>query len=198
MPCLGNRLAKARIRKYAASTPIRGRSRTDSISRASGVRNGGSKKGQMGFVTSEDGSMADSFAVSWDNQLLAHPLCSVSGFAESPEPLDSQHPDPICPLNSGGGVPHTFGVPRLRGSAVGRGAIERLEINCPHASRNASLNRLKTGLQTNEKTLAAASYSPSTLPLFRQLGAPRCPLTFLNEQMSAISLAAHQKEYKDQ
>ena len=46
------------------------------------------------------------------------------------------------------------------------GAIERLEINRLHASIHASPNRLKTGLQTNEKTLAAASDSPSTLQLF--------------------------------
>ena len=66
-------------------------------------------------------------------------------------------PDP------GGGVPHRFGVPRLRGSAVGRGVIERFEINRLHDSGHASPNRLKTGLQTNEETLAAASDSPSTL-----------------------------------
>jgi hypothetical protein len=69
----------------------------------------------------------------------------------------------------GGGVPHTFGVPRLRGSAVGRGAIERLKINPLHPSGRASPNRLKTGLQTNEQTLAAASDSPSTLQLFNPL-----------------------------
>ena len=66
-------------------------------------------------------------------------------------------PDP------GGGVPHTFGVPRLRGSAVGRGGIERFEINRLHDSEHATPNRLKTGLQTNEETFKAASDSPSTL-----------------------------------
>jgi len=68
--------------------------------------------------------------------------------------------------DSGDGVPHTFGVPRLRGSAVGRGTIEWLEISRLPPSRPASPNRLKMGLQTNEGTLAVASDSSSTLQLF--------------------------------
>jgi hypothetical protein len=46
------------------------------------------------------------------------------------------------------------------------GANERLEINPLHPSMRASQNRLKTVLQTNEKTPAEASDSPSTLQLF--------------------------------
>ncbi len=69
----------------------------------------------------------------------------------------------LARLELGGGVPHTFGVLCLRRFAIGRGAIERLEINRLNASRHASQNRLKTGPQTHEKTLAAASDSPSTL-----------------------------------
>ncbi len=42
------------------------------------------------------------------------------------------------------------------------GDNEPLEINPLHPSRRASPNRLKTGLQTNEITLATASDSPST------------------------------------
>ena len=53
--------------------------------------------------------------------------------------------------------------------------IERLEINRLHDSGHASPNRLKTGLQTNEATLAAASDSPSTLqPLNGQLVPASC------------------------
>ena len=65
--------------------------------------------------------------------------------------------------NWGDGVPHAYGEPRLRVSAVGRAATGRLKINPLNPSRRASLNRLKTGLQTNEETLAAVSESPSTL-----------------------------------
>ena len=48
------------------------------------------------------------------------------------------------------------------------GVIERLKINRLHDSGHASPNRLKTGLQTNEETHAAASDSPSTLQLFNR------------------------------
>ena len=37
------------------------------------------------------------------------------------------------------------------------GSIERLEIDRMHASKHASPNRLKTGLQTNEQPLVAVS-----------------------------------------
>ena len=40
------------------------------------------------------------------------------------------------------------------------------KTNRLHPSIRASLNRLKTGLRTNEKPLAIASDSPSTLQLF--------------------------------
>jgi len=60
---------------------------------------------------------------------------------------------------------------------VGRGAIEELEINRLRASRHASLNRLKTGLQTNEKTVAAASISPSTLQLLNPSTTAEPPLS---------------------
>jgi hypothetical protein len=54
-------------------------------------------------------------------------------------------------------------------------------LNLPRANHpRASPNRLKTGLQTNEKTLAVASDSPSTLQHFRLATSPPRNLPFDN------------------